>query len=47
MKELNLNEMKEIQGGGVNWTVLAGIGAFISLIAGIVDGYINPKKCNN
>lgn len=47
MVELNQKEMKEIQGGAVNWTLIAGIGAAISFVIGIIDGYSNPLKCNN
>lgn len=47
MIELNNAEMEQVQGGGVNWTIVAGVGALVSLLAGIVDGYINPLKCNN
>lgn len=47
MLELNNEEMNKISGGGVNWTMIAGVGALVSLLVGIVDGYINPIKCNN
>lgn len=43
MIELNQNEMKKIQGGGVNWTLIAGIGAVISFIVGVIDGQIKLK----
>lgn len=39
--------LKEVKGGAINWTAAAGVGAFLSFIIGIIDGYINPKKCNN
>lgn len=47
MIELNQDEMKQVQGGGVNWSLVAGIGAVISFIIGVIDGYVNPIKCNS
>ncbi len=32
--------------GGFSIGILAGIGAIITLIAGIFDGYMRPLKCN-
>ena len=46
MKNINNNELKEIKGGGVNWGLLAGIGAVASFLIGVIDGLINPKNCN-
>lgn len=47
MRELNQNEMEQIQGGAVNWAIVAGVGTAISFVIGVIDGYINPLKCNN
>ena len=47
MKNKNNNELKEIKGGGVNWGLMAGIGAVASFLIGVIDGLINPKKCNS
>ena len=47
MNKMTNEEMKNIKGGGINWTLMAGIGAFASFLVGIIDGMINPKKCNN
>lgn len=46
MKKLNDNEMKEINGGGINIGMWIGIGAGISFLIGLVDGLIRPLKCN-
>lgn len=43
---LNSDELKQISGGAINWTVASIIGAAITFIAGIVDGFIRPIKCN-
>lgn len=32
--------------GGVNWSIIAGIGMFITMVVGIFDGYVRPLKCN-
>lgn len=47
MNLISEKEKKNIKGGAVNWAVLAGIGGLISFVAGILDGYVNPKRCNN
>lgn len=39
-------EMKNITGGGKGWILYAILGAGLSLIAGIIDGYFRPMKCN-
>ncbi len=46
MKNLNNNELKEINGGAnfLLWSVLGGIGL---LILGTLDGLFNPGKCNS
>ncbi len=47
MNKLNNESLKKINGGGINLGLVAGIGAFASFIIGMIDGLINPKKCNN
>lgn len=47
MNAMTNNEMKNVKGGGINWGIMAGIGAFASFLVGVIDGIINPKKCNN
>ena len=47
MNKINNDQLKEIKGGGINWSMMAGIGAFASFLIGVIDGLINPKKCNN
>lgn len=46
MKKIDNNKLKEIKGGGINWSLAAGVGAIVSFLIGIVDGMINPKACN-
>lgn len=45
--ELSKDEMYMIDGGAVSWKILAGIGAGIVLVMGMISGYTNPEKCNN
>jgi len=46
MIKLKDNEMKKINGGGINIGIWLGIGAGISFLIGLVDGIIRPLKCN-
>ena len=45
MKKLKTEEMKTIDGGGVNIGLWIGIGAGISFVIGLIDGLIRPLKC--
>ncbi len=48
--KLKDDEMFLVTGGafkGIGAALFLGIGALITLIVGIVDGYFNPTKCNN
>ncbi len=45
MKELELNELQNINGGFGPWTIV-GIGAGIITLVGIIDGYVRPPACN-
>lgn len=47
MKKINDEHLKKVKGGGINWTMMAGIGAVASFLIGVIDGLINPKKCNS
>lgn len=44
---LSKEELLKIKGGGINISLAASIGAIITFIAGIIDGYVNPIKCSN
>ena len=47
MNKLNNEEMIKIQGGAFSYKALLGIlGAGIVFFIGVVDGLINPRKCN-
>ena len=46
MNLMTKEEMKNINGGGVNIGLWIGIGAGISFIIGFIDGIIRPLKCN-
>lgn len=45
--KLNNEEMLKVTGGGISSKVIWGIvGSAIIFIAGLIDGIVNPKKCN-
>ena len=43
---LTEKEMYNIEGGKVSWSIVGAVGAILTLIAGIIDGYLRPLKCN-
>jgi len=46
MKDLNKEEMLKVNGGGMSAWAIFGIGAAIVFIAGVIDGFVRPLKCN-
>lgn len=40
--KLNEKELKQINGGGIGLLITAGI----VFLAGLLDGYVRPSKCN-
>ena len=46
MKKMDIGAMKQVNGGAINWGMMAGIGAAASFFIGLIDGWIHPKKCN-
>lgn len=47
MERIRNEELKKVKGGGVNWSLMAGLGAIASFFIGVIDGLVNPKKCNS
>ena len=45
MREIELNELKEIKGGVSPW-LFVGLAAFFTFAAGVVDGYVRPLACH-
>ena len=43
---LSDEELVDINGGGVKWFAYGFLVAVVSFIAGILDGYFRPLKCN-
>ena len=43
---LGKEELYLIKGGAADWVVIGIIGTLITFIAGIVDGYLRPLKCD-
>lgn len=44
MRELSVNELNEVSGGGISFGLA--IFAGITFIIGVIDGYVRPLKCN-
>lgn len=44
--ELNNQELYQIEGGASKFAIGLTIGGIITLLIGIVDGYLRPLKCN-
>ena len=44
MKQITKKELKEIRGG---WSITGafGLGAFVTFIIGVIDGYLRPLNC--
>ena len=42
---LTEQEMLNIEGGKINWSIVSFVGGAIALIAGIIDGFLRPIKC--
>lgn len=43
---LTEKDLKQVS-GGFNWSIGIAIGGFLTLLAGIIDGYLRPLKCNS
>lgn len=46
MKELDMEKLHTIKGGGVSAGVALLIGAGVVFLIGVVDGYFRPLKCH-
>ncbi|MGM9882416.1 MAG: class IIb bacteriocin, lactobin A/cerein 7B family [Bacilli bacterium] len=47
MKILTNEEMEKVNGGANSLLIVSVVAGLITLVTGILDGYSNPKKCNN
>ena len=45
MKKLTNKQMAKIE-GGVNWALLTIVTSTVSFVLGIINGIVNPEKCN-
>ncbi len=45
MKKLKNEELININGGAIQWSLYALIGAAITFIVGVVDGIVRPINC--
>ena len=46
MNQVKEQELKNIYGGGFNFGIVALIGAGLTFLIGLVDGYVRPLSCN-
>ena len=47
MNKLSNEEMLNIRGGAIKTRLIAAlIGGLITFVAGLVNGIVNPQKCN-
>jgi len=46
MKKINQKDLQNIYGGGFNFSIAALIGAGITFLIGLIDGYVRPLACN-
>lgn len=44
MKRLQEQELKQIK-GGISPLALLGIAAIVAFLAGVLDGYVHPRRC--
>lgn len=48
MLELTKEELVKVDGGfKISMGIVVSVGAAIVFVIGLIDGYINPNKCNN
>ena len=45
MKQLTINELKNIRAGAASGWVGVAVGTIVTFIIGIIDGYVRPFKC--
>lgn len=45
MKRIEEQELKQIYGGGFSFGIAGLIGAGITFLIGVIDGYIRPLAC--
>ncbi|MEG1351361.1 MAG: hypothetical protein RR359_02315 [Bacilli bacterium] len=47
MKDLEKEQLEELEGGALSIWAIGGIIALGIFIIGIVDGFVRPLRCNN
>ncbi len=46
METLEKNDLERINGGGLSFLGALGIVAGVAFVVGVIDGFVNPEKCN-
>ena len=47
IKHSNENELRQITGGGLSLFGGLGLVGGILFLIGVIDGFVNPEKCND
>ena len=47
MNDLTNEKLEKINGGEVTFLGVVGIVTAIVFIVGVIDGFVNPRKCGN
>ncbi len=47
IKRTNNEELKQITGGGLSFLGGLGIAGGIIFLIGVINGFVNPEKCND
>lgn len=45
MEQLNRNDLLNITGGGFGFGIAICLGALVTFLIGVVDGYVRPLRC--
>lgn len=45
IQHLSKQELLTVSGGGISRGAITGIGALITFIIGVIDGYLRPEPC--
>ena len=43
---LNIEELSNVKAGAMKWTVGVAVGAILSFLAGVIDGFMRPLGCH-
>ena len=47
LNDLTSEKLEKINGGEVTFLGVVGVVAAIVFVVGVIDGFVNPRKCGN